>query len=72
MYTGFQITCFSNQQFSIVLIGQLIDTFNLEVKEKISANLAFKRWDVIINKHCAGATDNIYHVCYNFIYSVTD
>ena len=51
MYTGFQITCFSNQQFSIVLISQLIDTFNLEVKEKISANLAFKRWDVIINKH---------------------
>ena len=36
---GFHITCFNNQQFSIVLISLFVDTFSLEVKEKyISTN----------------------------------
>ena len=54
MCKGFQITCFSNQQFSIVSISKLVDTFNLEVKEKISWRI--RHSNVIINKHCASAS----------------
>ena len=36
---GFHITYFSNQQFSIVLISLFVDTFSLEIKEKISLRI---------------------------------
>ena len=45
----FHITYFSNQQFRIVLINLLVDTFSPEVKTKrkdISTNYTFKNGNV--------------------------
>ena len=45
---GFHITYFSNQQFSSVLISLFVDTFSLEVKEKISLRIKHSKVGILL------------------------
>ena len=45
---GFHITYFSSQQFLIVLISLFVDTFGLEVKEKISLRIKHSKVGMLL------------------------
>ena len=48
MYKGFQMISFSNQQFAIKLINKLVDTLNLEVKEKMSLRIRHSNVGILL------------------------
>ena len=53
MSTGFQITNFNSQQFSIALISVLLDVFNLVVKKYMSLRIRHSILGMIFSTNIA-------------------